>query len=562
MSKSNSENPTTMNRRQALLLPATAGMGAALGLPAMASDSTKTAAHQAPGNCSTPRSAVAKTQYGKVRGYVDAGVFTFKGIPYGQNTGAENRWLPAKSPTPWDGEYPALIYGANCPQRLHDFTAIEQSFLQDWDDGYMSEDMLKLNVWTSSLTGKRPVMVYFHGGGFSFGSSYELPSQEGAQMARYHDVVVVTVNHRLNILGFFDVSEIGGPAYSDSVNAGMTDLVASLKWVRENISNFGGDPDKVMIYGQSGGGSKVTCLMGMPSAAGLFQRASVQSGGGGNPPSAEQSRELSRKIMTELGLASNDLASLQKMEWSKLNAAANAAAAKINGPAPRTLGMGAPAGSTPRVGMGPTLDGRVVTVRSFYEAAPEISKSVPMLIGSVSEEGNRMSSQPTEAEWHATLAGTVGEAKASALIAAMKKAHPEKSIRTLSYGVSGLLVRNNVTRMAKMKYDQKGAPVYAYYFTWQSPMLEDAGAWHTAELAFCFDNTKRCEQGTGNTPEARELAKKTATAWANFARTGNPSQPGLTWTPTDANRCPTMVFDNRCRMVDDPEGEVRKILLS
>ena len=562
MSKSNSENPTTMNRRQALLLPATAGMGAALALPAMASDSTKTAAHQAPGNCSTPRSAVAKTQYGKVRGYVDAGVFTFKGIPYGQNTGAENRWLPAKSPTPWDGEYPALIYGANCPQRLHDFTGIEQSFLQDWDDGYMSEDMLKLNVWTSSLTGKRPVMVYFHGGGFSFGSSYELPSQEGAQMARYHDVVVVTVNHRLNILGFFDVSEIGGPAYSDSVNAGMTDLVASLKWVRENISNFGGDPDKVMIYGQSGGGSKVTCLMGMPSAAGLFQRASVQSGGGGNPPSAEQSRELSRKIMTELGLASNDLASLQKMEWSKLNAAANAAAAKINGPAPRTLGMGAPAGSTPRVGMGPTLDGRVVTVRSFYEAAPEISKSVPMLIGSVSEEGNRMSSQPTEAEWHATLAGTVGEAKASALIAAMKKAHPEKSIRTLSYGVSGLLVRNNVTRMAKMKYDQKGAPVYAYYFTWQSPMLEDAGAWHTAELAFCFDNTKRCEQGTGNTPEARELAKKTATAWANFARTGNPSQPGLTWTPTDANRCPTMVFDNRCRMVDDPEGEVRKILLS
>jgi para-nitrobenzyl esterase len=266
--------------------------------------------------------------------------------------------------------------------------------------------------------------------------------------------------------------------------------------------------------------------------------------------------------MKDLGLASNDLASLQKMEWSKLNAAANATAAKINGPMPRTLGMGTPAGSTPRVGMGPTLDGRVVTVRSFYEAAPEISKNVPMLIGSVSEEGNRMSSKPTEAEWHATLAGTVSEAKASALIAAMKKAHPEKSIRTLSYGVSGLLVRNNVARMAKLKYEQKGAPVYAYYFTWQSPMLEDAGAWHTAELAFCFDNTKRCEQGTGNTPEAQELAKKMATAWANFARTGNPSQPGLTWTPTDAMRCQTMVFDNRCRMVDDPEGEVRKILLS
>ena len=132
----------------------------------------------------------------------------------------------------------------------------------------MSEDMLKLNIWTPSLTGKRPVMVYFHGGGFSFGSSYELPSHEGAQMARHHDVVQVSVNHRLNVLGFFDVSEVGGSAYEDSVNVGMTDLVASLRWVRENISNFGGDPDTVMIYGQSGGGSKVTCLLGMPAAAG------------------------------------------------------------------------------------------------------------------------------------------------------------------------------------------------------------------------------------------------------------------------------------------------------
>ena len=177
-----------------------------------------------------PRHAppLANTQYGKVRGFLDGGVFTFKGIPYGQDTGGENRWLPAKPPVPWKDEYPALIYGANCPQNLHPWTAIEQTFIQDWDDGYQNEDMLKLNVWTPSLTGKRAVMVYFHGGGYSFGSSYELPSQEGAQMARYHDVVSVTVNHRLNILGFFDVSEIGGSAYEDSVNVGMTDLVASL----------------------------------------------------------------------------------------------------------------------------------------------------------------------------------------------------------------------------------------------------------------------------------------------------------------------------------------------
>src|SRR4029077_5086357 len=196
---------TTLNRRQALLLPAAVGMEAALALPANASDSTKTAAHQTPGVCATRRSAVAKTQYGKVRGYVESGVLTFKGIPYGQNTGGENRWLPAKPPKAWEGEYPALVYGANCPQRLHDFTAIEQSFLYDWTDGYMSEDMLKLNVWTPALSGKRPVLVYFHGGGFTFGSAYELLSQDGAQLARWHDAVSVTVNHRLNLLGFLDL---------------------------------------------------------------------------------------------------------------------------------------------------------------------------------------------------------------------------------------------------------------------------------------------------------------------------------------------------------------------
>ena len=559
----NSADRILLNRRQALFLSATAGMGAALAGQAHGSDSTKTGVHQEPGYCSTPRTAVAKTQYGKVRGYLSDGVFTFKGIPYGQDTSGENRWLPAKAPKPWDNEYPALAYGPNCPQNLHTWTGIEQTFLQDWDDGWQSEDMLKLNVWTPSLTGKRAVMVYFHGGGFSFGSSYELPSHEGAQMARHHDIVQVSVNHRLNVLGFLDLSEVGGEAYAESGNVSMTDLVASLRWVRDNIANFGGDPDNVMIYGQSGGGSKVTTLLGMPSAKGLIHRASVQSGGGGNPPTAEQSRELTKQLMKELGLQPNDIDSLKKVEWAKLNAAGNAATMKVNPPMRgAAFGLGGPPSATPRVGWGPMVDDRVITVRSFYQEAPEITKNVPMLIGSVSEEGNRMASNPTEAEWHASLARTMGEDKATALIAAMKKAHPEKSIKTLSFGVSGVGQRNNVARMAKMKHDLKAAPVYAYYFTWQSPMLEDAGAWHTAELAFCFDNTKRCEQGTGNTPEAQALARKMANAWANFARTGNPSQPGLAWTPTDPDHNQTMVFDNHCRMENDPEGEIRKIMQS
>jgi len=555
-----SNNGHGFSRRHALL-SAAAGV---TGMPGAASGSDLRTAQAARATCSTPRSAVAKTQYGKVRGYVDDGVLTFKGVAYGANTGGENRWLPAKPPTPWDGEYPALTYGANCPQRLHSWTS-EQTFLFQWTDGWQSEDMLRLNIWTPSLTGKRPVMFYIHGGGFTFGSAYELASQDGAQMARHHDVVSVTVNHRLNVLGFLDVSAIGGAQYSDSVNVGMTDLVAALRWVRDNIANFGGDPGCVMIYGQSGGGSKVTTLLGMPSAEGLIHRASAQSGGGGNPPSAEESREYATRVAAELGVS--DIAALQKMERAKLNEVSNAVAAKMNPP----MGSGgptpAPGTARPRVGAGPTVDGRLITMRSFFDAAPEISKNVPLLFGSVSEEGNSMLSRPTEAEWVATLTRNYGETKAKALVTALKKAHPEKSIRTLSYmcggsGLNSLNMRNNVTRMATMKYNQKGAAAYTWYFTWQSPMLEDAGAWHTAELAFCFDNTRRCDQGTGNGPEAQALAKRMATAWANFARKGDPSQPGLKWEPFEPASGRTMVFDNNCRMTDDPEGEIRKLLLA
>ncbi len=527
-----------------------------------ASDSTKTGAHDEPGGCQTPREAVARTRYGRVRGFVAGGVYTFKGVPYGETTAGANRWLPAKPPQPWTGERATLSYGANCPQTLHDFTSTEMSFLFDWDDGWLSEDMLKLNIWTPSLTGARPVMVYLHGGGFSFGSAYELPSHEGAQMARRHDVVQVSVNHRLNALGFLDVSEVGGEAYAGSVNVGMTDLVAALHWVRDNIAEFGGDPDRVMIYGQSGGGSKVTCLLGMPSAAGLMHRAAVQSGGGGDIPDAEQSREFSRRLMRELGVSPGEIGKLQHMDWAALFAAGNRVADAMNPPRGPLAGPGSPPGARPRVGWSPTLDGQTVTLRSFHDAVADSARTVPVMIGSVSEEGMQYHLDPTETEWRAQLSTAYGAAKADRLVSAMKAAHPEKQVRTLSYGVKGLNGRNNVQRMVDLKLRQGGAPVYQYWFSWQSPQLDGVGgAWHTSELAFCFDNTKRCEQGTGDTPGARALAAKMAGAWAAFARTGDPSQPGLAWAPTSTARRETMVFDTHTRMENDPEGAVRRILL-
>ena len=556
---------SSLTRHEALRLATTGGFAMVAPYSVPASDSIKTAAHQQPGGLATPRSAVAKTQYGPVRGFVAGGVLTFKGVPYGQSTAGTNRWLPAKEPKQWTDEHPALAYGANSPQTLHPWTSIEQTFLQDWDDGWQSEDMLKLNIWTASLTGRRPVMVYFHGGGYSFGSSYELPSHDGAQMARHHDVVQVSVNHRLNILGFFDVAEIGGPEYEQSANCGMADLVFALQWIHRNIERFGGDPDRVMIYGQSGGGSKVTTLMGMPSAVPMFHRAAVQSGGGGNIPAREQQREVSRLMLRDLGLAPNDIASLQKMDWPSLIAAGNAAVSKINPPSPAVAGPGAP--GMPRVGWSPSVDGELITMRSFFDASPDISKHIPMLVGSVTEEGNRMSYRPSETEWHQDLAKAYGEDRATAVIAALRQNYPHKQLPTLAYmcsgtpGLNGLAMRNNVVKMARLKSEQHAAPTYAYYFTWQTPILDGIpGAWHTADLQFCFDNTKRCEQGTGDTLEAQTLARKMAASWAAFASQGDPNVSGVAWQPTDAASNRTLVLDNQCRMLNNPDGNARKII--
>ncbi len=556
-----------LTRREALILSSTAGVGVAASTFATASDSVKTAAHQGPGNLTTPRSAIAKTQYGKVRGYLDGGVFTFKGIPYGQTTAGENRWLPAKPPTPWTDEYPALVYGANCPQNLHPWTALEQTFIQDWDDGWQSEDMLKLNIWTSSLSGKRPVMVYFHGGGFSFGSSYELPSHEGAQMARHHEVVQVSVNHRLNILGFFDAAEIGGSAYEDSANVGMTDLVAALRWVRENIANFGGDPDRVMIYGQSGGGSKVTTLLGMPSASGLIHRAAAQSGGGGNIPSREQQRELARQTMKELGLNANDIGSLQKMEWAKLIAAGNAAADQDQSAA-------APDGGAGRTGH---TASRLVALRrrKDREHALVLRRRARGL--EKCADADRLRERRGQSDVAAAHRRGVACESLQGLWRRRRPARSSPRSRKpihrsrrghLSYicsgmpGLNGLSIRNNVVKMAGFKHALNAAPAYTYYFTWQTPILDGVpGAWHTAELQFCFDNTQALRTRHRQHARSTGAGEEDGFIVGSFRCDGRSSLPALKWQPTDPQSNRTMIWDNRCRMVDDPDGEARKILL-
>jgi para-nitrobenzyl esterase len=557
--------PNAVSRRCALGLSAAAGLafsvlGDSVAQPKQTASAGGATANGS-GTVTTPRSAVARTAYGMVRGYVEDGVLVFKGIPYGADTGGANRWLPPKPPQSWNGERPALIYGANSPQNPHWWDRAEVSFLLQWDDGYMSEDMLKLNVWTPSLSGRRPVMVYLHGGAFFFGSAHELPSQDGTRLARNHDVVSVTVGHRLNALGFLDVAEVGGPAYADSANVGMADLVFALQWVRDNIANFGGDPENVMIYGQSGGGAKVRYLLGMPSAAGLFHRAAIQSAGAGIHRSAVTSRSLAHQLMTELGVGPHDWAKLRHLEWSRLNEAGASAIGKLtaalSGEAAASLNM------LPGLAWGPSPGNQTATGRSIDDEVPELSKHIPLLIGSVTEEGFPIFGDPadqlSEADWRVSLVRTYGETRAEALTRALRKAHPDKSITKLAAGVAGLQVRNQIQRLVRQRQQQGGAPVYQYVFSWQSPQLDGrGGAWHTLDLAFCFDNTERCAQGTGNTPQAQTLARKMAAAWAAFARTGNPSTAELNWPATDAEHVQTMVFDDHCRMENDPDGDARK----
>jgi para-nitrobenzyl esterase len=534
---SKSRDSAVLTRREALLLSTTAGLGAALSRPAFGSDSVKTGAHQEPGNVSTPRSAIAKTQYGKVRGFVDGGVLTFKGVPYGATTAGENRWLPSKPPAPWTDEYPALAYGANCPQTLHPWTSIEQTFLFDWDDGWQSEDMLKLNIWTPSLTGKRPVMFYMHGGGFSFGSSYELPSHEGAQMARLHDVVQVSVNHRLNILGFLDAAEIGGSAYEDSANVGMTDLVAALKWVSENIENFGGDPGRVMIFGQSGGGAKTSTVLAMPPGKGLFHRAAVQSGSALRLVTPEAGAATAEKLLKQLGIGKANMGDLQKIGWQQILEAQTAVGGNFS----------------------PVIGTDALPRHPFDPAAPPESANVPIIVSTTLEDAalGLTNFDLTEAGLKSLFDQRFG-GKGTELLALYRKYDPIATpflIQAQAFTDAG--GRRAAYTLAARKAAQGGAPAYMYEWNWRTPAYDGKfGAVHGIDVSASF-HSYRDGFFAGST-RGKKMADRLASAWAAFAATGDPNNGHIPpWKPYDDKGRAVMIFDNDTRLEFGPRAEIR-----
>ena len=424
--------------------------------------------------------------------------------------------MPASKPTPWAGVRSSLYYGKVCPQGPRtSWENDENAFMFEWDDGQPGEDCLRANVWTPGLNDnrKRPVMLWLHGGGFSAGSGQELKSYEGENLAKRGDVVVVSINHRLNILGYLNLAEVGGEKYAESANVGNLDMVLALEWVRDNIANFGGDPNTVLIFGQSGGGGKVGSLMAMPSAKGLFQRAAVQSGSMLRAVEPEDAGKLTAAVLAELNLSAGQVGELHNIPMERLQ---GAAAAALHKAAPPT---GLPPGTRGRrIGWGPMVDGKVLPHHPFDPTAPEISANVPMLIGSVLNEfvngiGNPDCFAMTEEKMKERVKALHGD-RCDSIVAAYQKAHPQARPFELLSLISAASVRQNAVTQAERKTALGGAPAYVYWFQWQTPILDGRPmAFHCSELAFVFDNTDRCAAMTGGGPEARALGAKVSEAW-------------------------------------------------
>jgi para-nitrobenzyl esterase len=487
---------------------------------------------------------VVETTFGKVRGRRANGISTFKGVPYAASTAGVRRFMPPTKPTAWTGTRDALDFGASCPQ-LPGFKTPEIQIMQNLSSNASSEDCLVLNVWTPATDGaKRPVMFWLHGGGFQFGSGSQ-PFYDGENLARRGNVVTITINHRLGCLGFLHLADLGGAAFAKSGNVGMLDAVAALEWVRDNAERFGGDPKNVMIFGESGGGSKVSTLLGMPAAKGLFHRAAIESGPALTATSRDAATRTATAFLTTLGLDKTKLDRLHDVPTEHLIEAQ----------------------SMTRGGFSPVHDGEVIPENMFEPVATRISEDVPLIIGSNKDEGTFLLQSDAElftindAGLHSRVKNAVGsDEAANRVLDLYRKTYP--NARPTDYWVQIYTDRSMRTRsmtLAERKAALNKAPVYMYFFAWDTVGFGGKyKALHMAEIPFVFNNIANAEAMTHKLPEAQALADKMSDAWMAFAKTGDPATKGLPqWSPYSADHRATMIFDNNPRVENDPARELR-----
>ena len=509
--------------------------------------------------------AVNETTNGNVRGYILRDIYHFLGMPYGADTSGENRFMPPRKPEPWNDIFPAVYWANAAPQILDNFYSNRYlAFTDNWHYDDVSENCLGINVWTPGYKDnkKRPVLLWIHGGGFRSGNAVEHPEYIGENLSRTGDIVFCSLNHRLGPLGFANFAGVGGDKYAASGNAGMLDIVAALEWIRDNISNFGGDSDNVTIMGQSGGGAKVCTLTAMPSAKGLFHKAVALSGSSIMLGIKEDSEKLGAYVLKEAGLSSSQIDKLQKMPWREYFDIATRASAKYN----EEL---SPADERIRRGFSPVADGIYLPRHPYFPDASPLAAEIPMIISTTfyerspsafdsSLENITLDEAKEQIKNTRGFGAPVGS-DASKVLDAYARAFPErKPIELLSMAISN---RKNAIALADAK-SQQSAPVYLAWFGWNPPLFDNRlRAFHTLDICFWFYNTDLHISHSGGGSRPRNLSAKMAGSLIQFMKTGNPDGGGLLhWPVYTSASGETMILDDECIVKNDPDREARKSL--